>query len=58
MLQTPLNSQDTEYHTPLIVFVNSRSGGQVGGQLVHEFGRLLDKRQVFDLNVDKGPERG
>jgi len=52
------NIKDTEYHTPLIVFVNSRSGGQVGGQLMYEFGRLLDKRQVFDLNVDKGPERG
>jgi hypothetical protein len=44
--------------TPLVVFVNSKSGGQFGAQLIHDFERLLDKHQVFDITADGGPERG
>eukprot|EP01114_Cavostelium_apophysatum_P017681 TRINITY_DN5311_c0_g1_i1.p1 TRINITY_DN5311_c0_g1~~TRINITY_DN5311_c0_g1_i1.p1 ORF type:complete len:613 (+),score=123.37 TRINITY_DN5311_c0_g1_i1:378-2216(+) len=44
--------------TPLIVFINTRSGGQYGNELLLGLSRLLDKHQVFDLNADHGPERG
>ncbi|PRP84659.1 diacylglycerol kinase epsilon-like [Planoprotostelium fungivorum] len=51
-------SKEGQEQTPLIVFVNGRSGGQYGSALIHEFARLLDRSQVFDLNMDKGAERG
>ncbi|XP_057751831.1 diacylglycerol kinase 1-like isoform X1 [Arachis stenosperma] len=34
---------------PLIVFINSKSGGQLGGELLTTYNSLLNKNQVFDL---------
>ncbi|XP_040375562.1 diacylglycerol kinase 5 isoform X3 [Rosa chinensis] len=34
---------------PVIVFVNTRSGGQLGGELVLTYRALLNEHQVFDL---------
>ncbi|KAK1435661.1 hypothetical protein QVD17_01427 [Tagetes erecta] len=36
--------------SPVIVFVNSRSGGQLGGELLISYRTLLNKNQVFDLS--------
>ncbi|KAK1407063.1 hypothetical protein QVD17_38674 [Tagetes erecta] len=35
---------------PVIVFVNSKSGGQLGGELLISYRTLLNKYQVFDLD--------
>lgn len=43
-------------HTPLLVFVNSRSGPQQGQVLIAQLRRLLNPIQVWDL-ADGGPER-
>lgn len=43
-------------HTPLLVFVNSRSGPQQGHLLVGQLRRLLNPIQVWDL-ADGSPER-
>ncbi|KAI3673755.1 hypothetical protein L6452_39885 [Arctium lappa] len=37
---------------PVIVFINSRSGGQLGGELLLSYQTLLNKNQVFDLNEE------
>ncbi|KAK7342696.1 hypothetical protein VNO80_25652 [Phaseolus coccineus] len=34
---------------PVIVFINSKSGGQLGGELLVSYSTLLNKNQVFDL---------
>ena len=39
---------------PLLVFVNSKSGGCQGIQLISSFRRLLNPHQVFDL-TNGGP---
>eukprot|EP01127_Copromyxa_protea_P022733 TRINITY_DN8312_c0_g1_i2.p1 TRINITY_DN8312_c0_g1~~TRINITY_DN8312_c0_g1_i2.p1 ORF type:complete len:289 (-),score=32.07 TRINITY_DN8312_c0_g1_i2:3-839(-) len=41
--------------SPLVIFVNSRSGGLAGGDLLNQFGDLLSPHQVFDLDVCGGP---
>ncbi|XP_015896778.3 diacylglycerol kinase 1-like isoform X2 [Ziziphus jujuba] len=41
---------------PVLVFINSKSGGQLGGQLLVTFQNLLNKNQVFDLG-EKAPEK-
>lgn len=43
-------------HTPLLVFVNSRSGPQQGQLLITQLRRLLNPIQVWDL-ADGGPEK-
>lgn len=35
---------------PVIVFINSRSGGQLGGDLLITYQQLLNRTQVFDLS--------
>nr|AAG23128.1 calmodulin-binding diacylglycerol kinase [Solanum lycopersicum] len=40
---------------PVLVFVNSKSGGQLGGELLRTFRHLLNKYQVFDLG-DEAPD--
>ncbi|CAN6457794.1 unnamed protein product [Victoria cruziana] len=37
---------------PVIVFINSRSGGQLGGDLLKTYRALLNSAQVFDLGED------
>lgn len=38
---------------PLIVFINSRSGGREGAELTLAFNKHLGRHQVFDLSQDK-----
>lgn len=42
---------------PLLVFVNAKSGGQVGAQLLKEFYKILNPMQVIDIQSDGGPQR-
>ncbi|XP_044511701.1 diacylglycerol kinase 5-like isoform X2 [Mangifera indica] len=41
---------------PVIVFINSRSGGQLGGELLVTYSSLLNENQVFDLGK-KAPDK-
>ncbi|XP_019054721.1 PREDICTED: diacylglycerol kinase 5-like isoform X2 [Nelumbo nucifera] len=41
---------------PVLVFINSRSGGQLGGSLLETYHDLLNKDQVFDLS-EEAPEK-
>ncbi|KAG6521151.1 hypothetical protein ZIOFF_018217 [Zingiber officinale] len=41
---------------PVIVFVNSRSGGQLGGDLIKTYRELLNIVQVFDLG-EEAPDK-
>ncbi|XP_044502079.1 diacylglycerol kinase 5-like [Mangifera indica] len=38
---------------PVLVFINSRSGGQLGGDLIVTYRELLNKNQVFDVEEEK-----
>ncbi|XVF78038.1 hypothetical protein PTKIN_Ptkin14bG0096200 [Pterospermum kingtungense] len=38
---------------PVLVFINSKSGGQLGGNLLHTYCSVLNKNQVFDLGEIK-----
>lgn len=42
-------------HTPILVFINPRSGGLYGSQLLPRFRRLLHPIQVVNLQ-DKNPQ--
>ncbi|KAK6918979.1 Diacylglycerol kinase, accessory domain [Dillenia turbinata] len=41
---------------PVIVFINSKSGGQLGGDLLITYRSLLNKNQVFDLG-EEAPDK-
>ncbi|XP_061348700.1 diacylglycerol kinase 1-like [Gastrolobium bilobum] len=41
---------------PVIVFINTKSGGQLGGELLVTYTSLLNKNQVFDLG-EKAPDK-
>ncbi|KAK1308894.1 Diacylglycerol kinase 5 [Acorus calamus] len=41
---------------PVIVFINSKSGGQLGGDLLNTYRGLLNKLQVFDLG-EEAPDK-
>ncbi|XP_030928967.1 diacylglycerol kinase 5 isoform X1 [Quercus lobata] len=41
---------------PVIVFINSKSGGQLGGDLLVTFRKLLNEKQVFDLGEEAPDE--
>ncbi|KAJ0017801.1 hypothetical protein Pint_11760 [Pistacia integerrima] len=41
---------------PVIVFINSRSGGQLGGELLVSYRSLLNENQVLDLG-EKAPDK-
>lgn len=43
---------------PLLVFVNKKSGAQVGGTLKCQLNMLLNPVQVFELSSSEGPEAG
>lgn len=42
---------------PLLVFVNPKSGGLKGRELLHSFRKLLNPHQVFDI-TNGGPLAG
>ncbi|KAF7805883.1 diacylglycerol kinase 5-like [Senna tora] len=41
---------------PVLVFVNSKSGGQLGGDLLKTYRTLLNEKQVFDLG-EEAPDK-
>ncbi|KAF8043240.1 hypothetical protein BT93_A1552 [Corymbia citriodora subsp. variegata] len=46
---------EAEAHTPVcpvLVFINSKSGGQLGGNLLVTYRALLNEHQVFDLSQE------
>ncbi|KAL3104821.1 hypothetical protein niasHT_024020 [Heterodera trifolii] len=43
---------------PLLVFVNPKSGGNKGAKALNTLCWLLNPRQVFDVNVMRGPKYG
>lgn len=38
--------------SPVLVFINSKSGGQLGGELILTYRSLLNHNQVFDLSQE------
>ncbi|XP_061346872.1 diacylglycerol kinase 2 [Gastrolobium bilobum] len=43
---------------PLLVFINARSGGQLGPSLHRRLNMLLNPVQIFELSASQGPEVG
>ncbi|KAL9273746.1 Diacylglycerol kinase 5-like protein, partial [Drosera capensis] len=43
-------------NSPVVVFINSKSGGQLGGELLATYRSLLNKNQVFDL-LEEAPDK-
>lgn len=41
---------------PILVFVNSKSGGQLGGAIINSFRTVLNPNQVYDLAEEKPEE--
>jgi len=41
---------------PVVVFINSRSGGQLGSSLIKTYRELLNEAQVFDLS-EESPDK-
>ncbi|KAI3686254.1 hypothetical protein L1987_79928 [Smallanthus sonchifolius] len=56
LLGSEVNKPSRVPASPVIVFVNSRSGGQLGGELLTSYQTLLNENQVFDLN-ENAPEK-
>ncbi|KAL3697656.1 hypothetical protein R1sor_011732 [Riccia sorocarpa] len=55
--KTPVGSSDiTCPESPVLVFVNIKSGGQLGAQLIPHFRVLLNPKQVFELPSVKPEE--
>ncbi|XP_057526523.1 diacylglycerol kinase 5 isoform X3 [Amaranthus tricolor] len=54
------DSEEEDYadvpECPVIVFVNSKSGGQLGGNLLETYRSLLNKNQVVDL-LEQAPDK-
>nr|XP_009793421.1 PREDICTED: diacylglycerol kinase 5-like isoform X1 [Nicotiana sylvestris] len=50
------NDYDDIASCPVLVFINSKSGGQLGGQLLLTYRTLLNQNQVFDLG-EKAPDK-
>ncbi|XP_062106243.1 diacylglycerol kinase 5-like isoform X2 [Humulus lupulus] len=49
-------SPEDEPKCPVIIFINSKSGGQLGGDLLVTYRSLLNENQVFDLG-EEGPDK-
>jgi len=47
---------DNEPSCPVVVFINSRSGGQLGSGLIKTYRQLLNEAQVFDLS-EESPDK-
>ncbi|KAI9086785.1 hypothetical protein K1719_031379 [Acacia pycnantha] len=56
----PESSKDETSHDapscPVLVFINSKSGGQLGGELFKTYCTLLNEKQVFDLG-EEAPDK-
>ncbi|XLS85045.1 hypothetical protein HN51_035211, partial [Arachis hypogaea] len=50
------NDHDSVPKSPVLVFINSRSGGQLGGELLKTYRTLLNEKQVFDLG-ENAPDK-
>ncbi|CAH2077715.1 unnamed protein product [Thlaspi arvense] len=48
----PVAMPRTPPENPILVFINSKSGGQLGGQLILTYRTILNDKQVFDLGVE------
>lgn len=51
--QYPSDNEDDRHHTPVLLFINKRSGGQSGEKIYRKLLRLLNPRQVFLLENDQ-----
>lgn len=58
MLQHGSSSSPNCGSSPCLVFVNAKSGGQLGSRLMHHFFSRLNPLQVVDIQAEKGPRRG
>lgn len=47
-----LNPNRNPPASPVLVFINSKSGGQLGGELLLTYRSLLNHNQVFDLGQE------
>ncbi|KAL2939146.1 Diacylglycerol kinase 5, partial [Bienertia sinuspersici] len=58
ILNTDLEPEECLYvpNFPVIVFINSKSGGQLGGDLLHTYRSLLNENQVIDL-LEEAPDK-
>ncbi|XP_019089621.1 PREDICTED: diacylglycerol kinase 6-like [Camelina sativa] len=45
-------SSSTPPESPILVFINSKSGGQLGAELILTYRTLLNDKQVFDLEAE------
>ena len=52
-----MDTEQLKNLTPLIIFINKRSGGQQGVKLLEKFQKLVNPVQVFDLGSG-GPAPG
>lgn len=51
--EKPNNNNNTHSPaSPVLVFINSKSGGQLGGELILTYRSLLNHNQVFDLGLE------
>ncbi|CAH2059557.1 unnamed protein product [Thlaspi arvense] len=50
--EAPLVQLAAPPESPVIVFINSKSGGQLGGELLLTYCSLLNDKQVFDLGEE------
>ncbi|ETV67600.1 hypothetical protein H257_16199 [Aphanomyces astaci] len=53
--QLPYTIEPRPGSTPLLVFINSRSGGQMGVYMLQQLRRWLNPLQIYDLSL-QGPE--
>lgn len=50
------NGKEKSPEAPLVVFINSKSGGRLGPKLKNQLQELISQEQVFDLSVVKPEE--
>ena len=50
--------EDTDPKDELIAFINPKSGGGQGVDLIQKFAKILTTLRVFDIMEQNGPEKG